>query len=174
VAGKKGYRPSRHNAWLHKMRMEQTELVHSNGYKPAPPAGGIGEPEGVFTVQLAPILLEFKEGWLRTRAQSEVPRNKGKSTITVFGELIDRSLIDESMDILGPWQYLREKTGISERMILRITRVESTFTSLSVVDKLLQAMNLTHYMHNGRITVVPNPRWSLQKYVKYMEGRGCI
>jgi hypothetical protein len=153
--------------------MDQDKEVHSqNGYKPAPPSQGLGQPEVVPTSQLAEVLREWKEQYDRERSTSESMKKKQQRR-KLFGYDVYVEL--NPMPVIGAWQYLVEKTGINNRAIWRIISNESQYTSLTIADELVRAMDLPHYWHNGRLTIVPNPRWTQEKYIAYIEERGsCI
>lgn len=70
----------------------------------------------------------------------------------------------------GALQYIVEHSnGINKRAINRITRLETKITMLGVADQILQAIDQGYKLHNGEIPIIPNPRMSLETYMKYME-----
>jgi len=159
--------------------MEGNDANHParDGYRPAPSGMGLGEPEVVLTTELAAVIEMFKKEWYRSRSKEESMAVKAyKANRKIFGVPVKEIIpdADKSVAPLGPYQYLEHKTGLVQRAFWRITSGEAEYTNLSIADKLLQAMNLTHLFHNGIINVIPNPRWSQEKYIAYMEERGCI
>jgi len=64
---------------------------------------------------------------------------------------------------MGAISYLEFWSGVPERRIRGILNKETKFTSLTVVDKLLNAMDL-NYLLEYELHVVPNPQWSQAKW----------
>jgi hypothetical protein len=58
---------------------------------------------------------------------------------------------------------------------MRIRKRESKFVTLAVADRLLSTIGQTQAFHDGRITVIPNPGWSNEKYQTWLEAenRSC-
>lgn len=73
---------------------------------------------------------------------------------------------------LGPIQYLAMKTGINERRVAALCNGEVPYVPVGQGDKILAAARLNH-LSDGRLNVIPNPNWSLQKWVRYMSDQGC-
>ena len=69
---------------------------------------------------------------------------------------------------------LGENIGMDEAFIRRIVGEKSKYTALRNADRLLTGMGLGYLLQNGEVTVIPNPMWSMEKYITYMENRGCI
>jgi len=131
---------------------KQTEKLHRERTKPARPGKpqyhGQGEAEIVPAYQLKAILDPWIKKW-----------NKQYPT--------DRT------DFEGPHGYLSRESGVPVRQISRIVNLEITSVSLSDADAILQALERPDYLGN-EIQVVPNPNWSLERWMAYMEERGCI
>jgi hypothetical protein len=66
--------------------------------------------------------------------------------------------------------YLEQETGIPGRRIRGIMNLETKVTTLSIADKIIAAIERPDLMPE----VIPNPRWSQERWVKYMEEHGCI
>jgi hypothetical protein len=73
----------------------------------------------------------------------------------------------------SPLQWLSEKTGINIRVLSGYVANYSQHVSLEKVDAILQALEKTDLMQT-EITVIPNPRWTVEKYRQYMAERGCV
>jgi hypothetical protein len=50
---------------------------------------------------------------------------------------------------------------------------QSTHVTLSVAEALLMAIGKHYLLANGAIPVIPNPRWSQERWIEYMDERGC-
>lgn len=73
---------------------------------------------------------------------------------------------------VGPKDWLAQDTGLNRRTIQHIMNDGQKYIGLSVADKILTGLELTHLL--GReITVIPNPSWSLERWQRYMDERGC-
>lgn len=78
-------------------------------------------------------------------------------------------------EFMGPQTLLAEKTGLTLRRVAGICNGEYPRVPLHQADALLTAIH-----HNGelapggRVTIHPNPNWSLERWFKYMEERGCL
>ena len=66
--------------------------------------------------------------------------------------------------------YLAQETGLSIRRIYGILHMETKTTTWSVADKIITAMERPDLTPE----TIPNPRWSQERWHKYMEERGCI
>lgn len=73
----------------------------------------------------------------------------------------------------GPIQYLADHTGINARRVSGICNGEFSMVPLSQADALLQAIEQTDFL-DKEIQVVPNPNWSPERWLAYMEERGCV
>jgi len=74
----------------------------------------------------------------------------------------------------GVIDYLAEQSGLDHRTILRIREGKGKFISLVVAEKLvIKGMGWEHVFHTGELPVVPNPRWSQERWANYMASRGC-
>ena len=65
-----------------------------------------------------------------------------------------------------------ELSGVDPRIIRRILLRDSKFTNLSIADKILTALELTRFL-GVEIHVIPNPRWSPERWNLWMAERGC-
>lgn len=75
---------------------------------------------------------------------------------------------------MAPFGWLVETTGLDYRVIYRIVSRETKWTTFRVADLILTAIGSYHKLATGAIPVVPNPQWSNEKYISYLEERGCI
>jgi hypothetical protein len=117
-----------------------------------PNYNGKGEPEVVPCYQLAKILNEWIEKYVADRPL-RMAEDGG-----AFGETF-----------MGPIAWLVDKTGLNERSIHRIIKEEIKVVSLTQADLLLTAID----RHLSEVQVVPNPNWSLERWIDYMKERGC-
>lgn len=69
-------------------------------------------------------------------------------------------------------EFLAEKLGVTQRRIVAIVRVEAKHTGLQMADALLSAMERSELL-GLEIDVIPNPQWSQERWVRYMQERGC-
>ena len=81
---------------------------------------------------------------------------------------------DKNRTVIGPTQWLAQETGIRERRIWGMMVAESRTVQLSRADRVLLAIGKQQYLTDGTLHVVPNPNWSFEKWITYMEERGCI
>ena len=116
---------------------------------------GSGEAEVVLGEQLSSVLNEFREQWYKER-----PRDTFRP--------------DKSSIFMGPVDFLVHHSGCSYRKIHGIMKGEYRTVSFSTAEKLLQAIDREYMLSNGTIRILPNPNWSLEKWVNYMKERGCI
>lgn len=74
----------------------------------------------------------------------------------------------------GGAHYLAHWSGVTDRTVQRILRAESQFTSLGLADKLLSAAGMTDVLHTT-VVIVPNPRWTRERWEKWHElaTEGC-
>jgi hypothetical protein len=139
---------------------DQVEKLHRERMSPAPLKpyyNGTGEAEVVPGFQLQKVLQIWVEQWVNDRPLGH--QSPG---------------IASGASFTGPFQYIAEQTGLNPRRISAIHRGEIKFIALSDADEILSAMNLTHLLATGEIQVVPNPNWSLEKWLNFMDERGCI
>jgi hypothetical protein len=127
--------------------------------EPTPPLktkyNGQGEAEVVPGFQLSPTLRR----WV-TRYLAERPLNTYSSG----------SSYGTQVEFLGPIQYLSENTGIHLRRVSAICNGEIEFVPLSQADLLLTAIDM--HLSNPEIQVVPNPNWSLERWLAYRQDLG--
>jgi hypothetical protein len=149
MGGINGYRYSAHTVKLHQER--------TKGNSGKPYLTRRGEPEVVLGEQLAPVLQEWCVRWFRDRPQ-------GGYSAKAWGT---------GVDFVGPVQWLAQETGMNVRRISGICNGEFSQVPLTQADKLLAAIGRVDLMATGEIQVVPSVRWSMEKWVAYMQERGC-
>ncbi len=66
--------------------------------------------------------------------------------------------------------YLEQETGIPKRRIYGIMHLETKTTTWSIADKIIAAIERPDLTPE----TIPNPRWSQERWHKYMAERGCI
>lgn len=84
---------------------------------------------------------------------------------------------DEVIHYIGAYDYICFQMGKPPeyaRVIYRVVTRESMHTDLSVADGLLTAIEESGALTDGRITVMPNPRWSKERWIKWKSEQGCI
>jgi hypothetical protein len=87
----------------------------------------------------------------------------GKRDVAYSGEFTQQS---------GYATWISEESGISQRRVYGILNLESKVTSLDIADAILQALEMTYVYHSGEVPVIPNPRWSQERWMKWMGTRG--
>jgi hypothetical protein len=141
--------------------IRQVEKLHRKRNSPAPPRyNGTGEPEVVPGFQIARWMQPWVEHFVAERPYGQFVH---KTIQTGYGN-----------DFIGPIGFLEFHTGINERRIRGIIKGEIQFVPLSDADEILSAAGLSHLLATGEIQVVPNPNWSPEKWLAWMEERGCI
>lgn len=114
-----------------------------------------GEPEVVFGKQLAEVLDTWRQDWLKKRTADEQRRGNPDNRV------------------MGPLDWLKEMTGLHARRIYGLMQAENPYVSLSQAELILMVIDREYLLSNGTIRVVPNPNWSPEKWLAYMEERGC-
>jgi hypothetical protein len=84
------------------------------------------------------------------------------------GEWADRH---RASPILGGSGWLSEASGLNARSVRRILAGQQ-WVSLSTADALLTAAGLSSALRDGRVRVVPNPKWSAQRWAARMHACG--
>ena len=113
-----------------------------------------GEAEVVLTKELGPVLRAWVVRWLRAYPP-RANHQEGNGT-----------------EFMGPLQWLQQESGVRVRQISRIKNEEQLYASLSHAEALLMAIDREYMLHNGEIHIIPNPSWSQEQYVEYMQERG--
>ncbi len=108
---------------------------------------GMSDPMVVRTADLKQAI----KVWAKGRSFSEDPTEKFSGKVS-----------------LG--KYLENETGVDVRRIWAIMKGESKVTTLVVADKIIAAIERPDLMPE----VIPNPRWNQERWLKYMEERGCV
>jgi hypothetical protein len=154
--GRKGYRPSVRTQQLHRERTEKKFTADASPQSH-------GEAEVVIGWQLANVLRAWLDQWRRERPPDQTT---GNAKYKQEGG-------NETVYFMGAMNYLSDKSGLSVRYLSRLVACEMEHVNLSKADAVLQAMERADYLGN-EIEVVPNPRWSREKWQRYMHERGCI
>lgn len=159
MPGKKGI-SSKHTKRIHKERAEKyiDDLIVEarevgRSYR------NTGQAEVVLGEQLAKIVQEWRDEWLAVRNPwTEYSGNPSKN----------------GAKVMGPLDWLKEKTGLNIRRINGIVAGEFRTVSLSQADAILTAIERISALTDGTLHIIPNPNWSLEKWTEYMRERGCI
>jgi hypothetical protein len=138
---------------------KQSEKLHRERIEPAelkPQYNGRGPAEVVPGFQLSTVLREWIVRYLDGRGISE------------------SKLVGDEVAMFGPIQYLSHWTGISVRRVSGICNGEFPNVPYQQAEILLMVIDRDYLLANGEIQVVPNPNWSLEKWMDYMRERGCV
>lgn len=104
-----------------------------------------------------------------------------RAAVQPFVELADRDRKEEDSltsrqnrycSALGANGRLAHWAGVSGRSIWRVLNDDSEHIGLNIADKILQGLNLTHYLHDGTVPVIPNPTWPQATWERSMRQRG--
>lgn len=120
---------------------------------------GKGEAEVVPGYQLAEELQAWCKAWLAVRP---------------YGMFRQGEERNGGADFVGPVQYLAHETGLDVRQISRLCNNEQVTISYTQAELVLMAIDREYLLSNGSIQVVPNPNWSLERYIEWKEQRGCV
>ena len=60
------------------------------------------------------------------------------------------------------------------RLLWRILNLEAKHTSLGIADEVLTAIDDAGALEDGRIEVIPNPRWNNETWLAWKAEQGCI
>lgn len=66
-------------------------------------------------------------------------------------------------------EYLANESGVPKRRIWGILNNESKTTSFYMADKIIACIERPDLMPQ----VIPNPRWSQERWIAYMQSHGC-
>lgn len=140
----------------------------------------MGKPEVVTAEPLGSILRKFCEDWKRERPTGYDAAGKSRAyrnspvQVSSYTYISPDEEIEVEPSFFGPEAWISEKTGINVRSIRGIRNGEYPYVPFEKVDAILQALNLTHYLYNGEIEVIRNPKWSVEAWQEYMADRGCV
>jgi hypothetical protein len=119
-----------------------------------------GEAEVVRAEPLGEIIRRWCANWLAER-----PRWTSSSKADTKASY--------GAEFMGPIDWLAEKTEIHFRRVYGIASSEFKHVPLTQADKILTAMGYMD-MLGKEIPVIPNPNWSMERWMEYMESRGCV
>jgi len=74
--------------------------------------------------------------------------------------------------VMGPRDWLKEMSGLHIRRIYGLIEGEYKFVSLSQADLILTVIERSDLLYDT-IHVIPNPNWSPERWLAYMNERGC-
>lgn len=124
-------------------------------------------------------LLEQLEALRATRQRGEAEVVRAEPLGTILREWVIEWLAERPLEtyggesMMGPMQWLAEKTEIHIRRVSGIVNGEFPHVGLSQADALLTAIGQSYLLTIGEIPVIPNPNWSIEQWKAYMETRGC-
>lgn len=109
---------------------------------------------------------------VRTEELSEVLR----TWIDKHAARFPMNLGYKDIEGISPYAYIIENSyyPICEKRLWRILKCEHKHTLFDIADSILSAIDQTHALHDGRIVVIPNPLWSMSKWLAWKEEQGCI
>lgn len=113
---------------------------------------------------LREVLRQWSKRWLLAR---EVSRDKFSSADRVEEES------SGFVRLIGPMEYLEQETEINRRTIRMVVSGDLDPVPFSKVEKLLIAIDRHYMLSNGEIHVVPNPRWTQERFQEWWKGRSC-
>lgn len=114
--------------------------------------GGSGEAEVIIGKQLSAVLTEWREAW-------ELKYD--------FREQSDGR-------VMGPIDWLKEMTGVHARRCSGLLHGEYKYVNLSQADLFLTVIDKVNLLTDGTLRIIPNPAWSPERWMAYMEERGCL
>ena len=128
------------------------------------------DPESVRTDQLAAVIREWAKEHENDGGLFEKSKSKGWTNATLGTGRTSEGYGPR----MGATDYIGTWSGIPDRRVRSILAGESTFTSLRVADAILTAIRENGALTDGRVNVVPNPGWSLERWTEWMSSRGCV
>lgn len=135
---------------------------------------GISDPLAVSTEALAGVLKEWEKKYV-----ASIPQEHSSFVTKANGKQSD-SLSTNSVDLIfpyGPHTYLADQMQTEQnmesrlRMIQRIKRLETRWTSFYIADLLLTAMGYSISMFPD-LKVVGNPRWTRERWEAWKATQG--
>jgi len=112
------------------------------------------DPLVVRTQQLAAILAGAKEDHEKKYPQHE----------PAYGKVAE---------FIAFTEWLSEESDVDAVQIRAVMRQRWATIELKTAEKILMALDLEYLLSNGTIDVIPNPRWSKERWQMYMSERGC-
>jgi len=103
---------------------------------------------------------------LRRVVESWMERVDAENPFWTFGKVYQDNFYRMSAQ-----QWLAVETGYTTRSFHRILRSE--YVGLRAADRILTAIDKSYMLVNGELTVIPNPKWSYEGWISWMEERGC-
>lgn len=82
-----------------------------------------------------------------------------------------RVLLENEIDHHDWLNSLAHILGEDHRTIYKKLYTQK-FITFNVVDAWLSKLGI-YWLDDGTLTAVPNPRWTKEKWLAYMESRGC-
>ena len=124
------------------------------------------DPLVVRTEEFALVL----EVWIKDHEAHHPPESRRITSYTYVGDA-DKNIPGYSgAQYIA--QFLHNENG--ERAIYRILKRETRVTTLQLVDSILTAIEEVAALTDGRLTVIPNPYWTQERWLKWKEEQGCI
>jgi hypothetical protein len=130
----------------------------------------------VRTAELAAVLQRWVDEW-RIEHPAEPMRSASGSNFegelnTWFGAYLSDHK-SESMPNSGALSKLSQGLSLDQRVFTRILRCESATTNYELADEILQFIERPDAIHTGEIRVIPNPRWSNERWQAWSRENGA-
>lgn len=132
-----------------------------------------GQAEVVTAEPLGSILRKWCKEWVAERPISTYIGDRRAGWGARTENAAEYTPFAEAVYVMGPVQWLAEKTEIHIKRVGDICNGKLPHVPLTDADKLLAAIGRPDVI-GIEIQPMRNPNWSLEKYVAYMAERGCI
>lgn len=96
----------------------------------------------------------------------------GMDPLVVRGEDFRRVIEPLIEEDGGNARPLADLIGVDVRALLAVV-YHREYINLEKADRWLTKLGLQHLLSNGTLTVVANPRWNQERWIKWMRERGC-
>src|SRR5580765_2828569 len=134
--------------------------------------GGASDPLVVATAELSVIV----NRWVNEFRADHPPLERNEMPNSSFGQT---SWVGDyrnasnavSQPQMGAIEKLGQMINQDTGVLRKIMKVKTKTTSLDLADRILQAIERTDALHNGELHIIPNPRWSQEKWLEWK--RGC-
>lgn len=72
----------------------------------------------------------------------------------------------------GGTRWIAEQVGADNRRVKYV--LQQKWVTYRIAERWLIDLGLSHLLSDGTLIAVPNPSWGQEKWIKYMETRGCV
>lgn len=70
--------------------------------------------------------------------------------------------------------YIAERLGHNPKNYNRLVHKGQVYMSFTKAEKLLLAIEEQTAFYDGRVKVIPNPYWPLERWLRWKEEQGCV